>query len=124
MPKSALIVLLALAAVFSGCGTVMNIATSTGNMPPKPFGGIAHDFEAASNGDFMGILDMPASFIGDVVTLPEVLVANEFDRNRVKSGPAGNDSGTTGARRKRVYTYTSETQSAEVAPAEQSDVEP
>ena len=124
MSRPAFIFCLTLAAAISGCGTVMNISSSTGNMPPKPFGGVAHDLHAASQGDFMGILDIPGSFVGDVVTLPDVLVANKIDRQRVKADAVGNDVGSTGAKPKRVYTYVSETQTAEAAPAEQSAAVP
>ena len=64
-----------------------NMHSSTGNMPPRVFGGIAIDCEAAATGDALGILDLPGSLIGDLVTLPEVLIANHVDHNRVKADP-------------------------------------
>lgn len=68
-----------------------NMHSSTGNMPPRVFGGLAIDCEAAATGDALGILDLPGSFVGDLVTLPEVLIANHVDRNRVKAPSVDGD---------------------------------
>jgi uncharacterized protein YceK len=82
MPKSVLVVLLAVVATASGCGTMANMHAANGSMPPRPFGGLATDFEAIGKGDALGIIDLPGSLIGDVVTLPEVLYANQVEKRR------------------------------------------
>lgn len=66
----------ALSTAISGCGTMASITNATGDMPPKPFGGVLHDCDALAMGNFLGAFDLPGSFVGDVVTLPEVLVEN------------------------------------------------
>jgi uncharacterized protein YceK len=125
MPKPFAVALLALSVAISGCGTMVNMTTSAGNMPPKPFGGIAYDLQAGANGDFSGILDLPASLVGDVVTLPDVLVANRTERRRDNATPAGLADDAAGAKTvskgKRVYNYVSGSQPVQDAPAEQSE---
>ena len=110
MSKSQLFIILGFTAAISGCGTVMNFASSTGDMPPKPFGGVAHDLEAVAKGDPLGIIDIPGSFVGDILTLPEALIATDIDRNRVKSTPGRrrndvDDQPKSASKSKRVYTY-------------------
>lgn len=68
--------ILGLSIAICGCGTMASITNATGDMPPKPFGGVVHDCDALAMGNFLGALDLPGSFVGDVVTLPEVLVEN------------------------------------------------
>jgi uncharacterized protein YceK len=81
MHKPAALAILVLSASLCGCGTMVNIANSSGSVPPKPFGGVGHDVDALIAGDFMCGLDIPASLIGDVVTLPDVLIENaDFKR--------------------------------------------
>src|SRR5258708_2146379 len=94
MSKPFVFAFLALTAGFPGRGTMANIFHSTGNMPPRPFGGIAIDLEAVGNGDALGIIDLPGSFVGDILTLPEVLIANHTDQTRVQAVPAGPDDGS------------------------------
>lgn len=53
-----------------------NMHSATGNIPPRPFGGLATDLDAVGEGDLLGLIDLPGSLVGDVVTLPEVLVTN------------------------------------------------
>ncbi|HEY3964531.1 MAG TPA: hypothetical protein VGM05_08290 [Planctomycetaceae bacterium] len=69
-----------------------NIISATGDSPPRPFGGIANDFEALGKGNILGILDLPGSLVGDVVTLPDVLIAHHVDQNRVNADPEGDDA--------------------------------
>jgi len=68
--------ILALSIAICGCGTMASITNATGDMPAKPFGGVAHDCDALAMGNFLGALDLPGSFVGDIVTLPDVLVEN------------------------------------------------
>lgn len=77
----------ALSTTLCGCGTMVNITNSTGAVPPKPFGGVGHDLDALAAGDFMCGLDLPASVIGDIVTLPDVLIENA-DFKRTSDPPA------------------------------------
>ncbi len=69
-----------------------NIISATGDTPPRPFGGIANDLEALGKGNILGILDLPGSLVGDVVTLPDVLIAHHVDQNRVNADPDGDDA--------------------------------
>lgn len=81
MHQPTVIAVLALSAALSGCGTMVNITNSSGSVPPKPFGGVGHDLDALAKGDFVCGLDIPASLIGDVITLPDVLIENaDFKR--------------------------------------------
>jgi uncharacterized protein YceK len=89
MSKPVLIAFLALVATVSGCGTMANMHDASGSMPPRPFGGLATDFEAIEKGDALGIIDLPASLVFDVVTLPEVLYANQVEQRRQAAPSAG-----------------------------------
>jgi uncharacterized protein YceK len=88
MHQPAVIAILALSAALCGCGTMVNITNSSGSVPPKPFGGVGHDLDALFAGDFVCGLDIPASLIGDVVTLPDVLIENA-DFKRTSEPPVG-----------------------------------
>jgi|GEM_PF-4342175 len=107
MHKPTVIAILALSTALSttlcGCGTMVNITNSTGAVPPKPFGGVGHDLDALAAGDFMCGLDIPASLIGDIVTLPDVMIENsDFKRTSEpperdkRSGDAKNTSASRG----------------------------
>src|SRR5579859_1265281 len=76
MHKLLSIAILSLSGAICGCGTMASINDSTGNMPPRPFGGIAHDLDALAAGNPLGAIDLPGSLVADVVTLPDVLVEN------------------------------------------------
>jgi len=68
-----------------------NMHSATGNSPPRPFGGLATDFDAIGEGDLLGLVDLPGSLVGDVVTLPDVLVTNAR-HNRMTAPVEGLDS--------------------------------
>jgi uncharacterized protein YceK len=70
------IVVLALPTALCGCGTMSNMHDATGNSPPKVFGGLATDLNAIGEGDLLGLVDIPGSLVGDVVTLPDVVLTN------------------------------------------------
>jgi uncharacterized protein YceK len=76
MPRPLAIAVLALSTAICGCGTMTNMHSATGNIPPRPFGGLATDFDAIGEGDLLGLVDLPGSLVGDVVTLPDVLLTN------------------------------------------------
>ncbi len=88
MHKAVVIAVLTSSAALCGCGTMANIHDSTGDMPPRVFGGVGNDLDALARGDFLGLVDIPGSLIGDVVTLPDVLVENAHYK-RASDPPAG-----------------------------------
>jgi uncharacterized protein YceK len=67
---------MALSAALCGCGTMSSMSTATANIPPRPFGGLATDLDAIGDGDLLGLIDLPGSLVGDVVTLPDVVLTN------------------------------------------------
>ncbi|MBS0260931.1 MAG: hypothetical protein JSS02_03160 [Planctomycetes bacterium] len=78
---------LALLVMTVGCGTMTNMHKSTRGVAPEPFGGLATDFEAIGNGDLLGMIDIPGSLVGDLVTLPEVMRANQVEK-RLDAAPS------------------------------------
>lgn len=66
----------------AGCGTMANMQGKNlpaldagGQYEPRPFGGVRNDLRWTyhGNGLILGIIDLPFSIVGDVVTLPKVL---------------------------------------------------
>jgi len=82
-----------LSAALCGCGTMVNIHDSTGYLPPQPFGGIAHDLDAIATGDLLGAVDLPGSLVGDIVTLPGVLVENAHSKRATDPLPGESQAG-------------------------------
>ncbi len=65
----------------AGCGTMANMAGKRlpaiapgGLYEPRPFGGVRNDIRWTWNGNLFGVFDLPFSFVGDVVTLPIILL--------------------------------------------------
>ena len=65
----------------AGCGTFANMQGRDGpgvdgcSMgPPKPFGGVSRDVRWTNEGYGVFLADVPLSFVGDLVTLPVILV--------------------------------------------------
>ncbi len=71
----------AVALLFAGCGTMINLAPGqkcvTFREAPRIYGGVRADLVIAA----ASLMDLPYSFIGDTVTLP-VTVPVAFDRLR------------------------------------------
>jgi uncharacterized protein YceK len=76
MGKTGRMVLLLVIATFTGCGTYANLHPQSwlvaGDFPewhegekPEAFGGIRRDLKAMP----LGLLDLPFSFVGDLLTL-------------------------------------------------------
>jgi uncharacterized protein YceK len=91
--SSSVIAVLALLAATSGCGTTANITQATIDTPPKPFGGLAYDFHEVATGNPLYLIDLPGSLVGDIATLPDVLIAKET----VKLRPSISTSAGEGA---------------------------
>lgn len=79
VPLTALALLTASLAV--GCGTFANMQGRDGPGvdgccmgPPKPFGGVSRDVRWTNEGYGVFLADVPLSLVGDLVTLPVVLV--------------------------------------------------
>lgn len=87
MHKTLSIATLALSTVICGCGTMASFHNSSPGNPARPFGGVANDFDAIFTGDALGLIDLPGSLVADVVTLPDVLVANAYHKRTSESLP-------------------------------------
>jgi uncharacterized protein YceK len=87
MYRSLMMALLAVSsAPSSGCGTFANVLASSGSVPPAPFGGVRNDFDAMARGNVLFGVDIPFSLIGDLVTLPDILVERSRSRATEEKG--------------------------------------
>ena len=83
-PTISLTVLAVLAAcVGSGCGTFANMQGRDNPSPngccmgpPKPFGGVSRDVRWSNEGYGVFLADVPLSLVGDLATLPVILLAS------------------------------------------------
>ena len=71
--------------LLAGCGTMANMQGKNlpaldagGQYEPRPFGGVRNDVRwlCQGNGFVLGLVDLPFSLVGDVVTLPVVLLGS------------------------------------------------
>ncbi len=102
--------------ILMGCGTTANMKGSNmaimggGEIEPWPFGGVANDlrwvggiakscinpedFESIpiglTLGCYYGLIDLPLSLVGDVITLPFIILnkkhINLYDKGRINTG--------------------------------------
>jgi uncharacterized protein YceK len=78
-----------------GCGTMANLEgreLALIDLPhqeeAKPFGGVERDFRWISSGAVIFAADIPFSLVGDMVTLPKVIMAaNEEEQRNGESQP-------------------------------------
>ena len=63
-----------------GCGTMANLdgrdaplISLSGEIRPRPFGGVGRDVKWIASGNIFFVPDIPFSLVGDVLTLPRVL---------------------------------------------------
>ena len=83
LKKSIFSIVTAACLLCSGCGTIVNLASPEGSKP-KPvsvFGGVKQDLYDLKNNEYpvMGVfqlIDLPFSFVGDIVVLPITIVVN------------------------------------------------
>jgi hypothetical protein len=78
-PKLAIIALFS-TALLSGCGTTANMNGKSlplfclpSGKPPEVFGGVGWDIRWISDGKWGFVFDLPFSFVGDLISIPEVL---------------------------------------------------
>ena len=78
----------------AGCGTIANLdgrKLPLIDLPhqeaPKPFGGVGRDIRWMSSGAVFFAADIPFSLVGDIVTLPKVILATNEEWERWEIQP-------------------------------------
>jgi hypothetical protein len=70
------------ASLAAGCGTFANLqgrenaGPGCGTEKPRPFGGVSRDVRWSNEGYGVFLADVPLSLVGDLVTLPVVLLTS------------------------------------------------